>query len=108
MNRCVICDKECTGDCCGGACRAKLSRRTRTVAEAHAHGQSGGARTERTVECNTSTRQEITNAISHYPQDTWKDSPEFAELMRRLHARTVVELKAEGYWIPAWKYQQAA
>ena len=33
MNKCVICGKECTGQCCSGACRARLSRRTRTNGE---------------------------------------------------------------------------
>lgn len=34
MNKCVICGKECEGKCCSAACRAKKSRRTRTVAHA--------------------------------------------------------------------------
>ncbi|MCK4500743.1 hypothetical protein KAU11_09595 [Candidatus Babeliales bacterium] len=47
MNKCKVCNKECNGNTCSGACRAKLSRRTvgntdkrtRTVeTEAHAHG----------------------------------------------------------------------
>ena len=34
MGRCEICGSNCTGRTCSGACRAKLSRRTRTD-EAH-------------------------------------------------------------------------
>ena len=30
MNNCIICGKECKGECCSGACRARKSRRTRT------------------------------------------------------------------------------
>lgn len=40
MSNCVICDKECVGKTCSGACRAKLSRQSaragRTVGQAHA------------------------------------------------------------------------
>ena len=37
MDTCVIRGKECTGKTCSGSCRAKLSRRTRTVEnDAHA------------------------------------------------------------------------
>ena len=40
MNECVVCGKECTGVCCSGACRAKLSRRTVDTVQAHAHGSA--------------------------------------------------------------------
>ncbi len=37
MNRCKVCNTECNGNTCSGACRAKLSRRTRrSDNEAHA------------------------------------------------------------------------
>ncbi len=35
MNNCVICGKECKGECCSGACRARKSRRTRTQGITH-------------------------------------------------------------------------
>ncbi len=44
MNKCIICGKECKGECCSGACRAKKSR-TRTpvkrtvVSTDPAHGE---------------------------------------------------------------------
>lgn len=28
--------------------------------------------------------------------------------MRGLRTKTVAELKAEGYWIPSWKYKEEA
>ncbi len=31
------------------------------------------------------TSNQLYSAINSYPQDTWKDSPEFKELMKRLH-----------------------
>lgn len=39
MSKCEICNVECTGRTCSGACRARLSRRTRTD-EAHAEEQA--------------------------------------------------------------------
>lgn len=42
MNECIICGKECKGDCCSGACRAKKSRRTVVKAHATAHGRKRG------------------------------------------------------------------
>lgn len=47
------------------------------------------------------SREEIYDAINAYPQDTWKDSPEFKELERRLKEKPLAELKEEGYWIPS-------
>ena len=35
MGKCIICGKECAGECCSGACRAKKSRRTQNKAHAH-------------------------------------------------------------------------
>ena len=54
------------------------------------------------------SRSKLYLAINHCPGNTWKDSPEFAELMRRLRAKSVEELESEGYWIPSWKYKEAA
>ena len=50
--KCEICGKECKGRTCSGACRAKLSRRTRTglnSAQVKAHDNEITERT-RTVE----------------------------------------------------------
>ena len=59
-NECAVCGVECKGVCCGGACRAKLSRRTVSTARAHAHAQSGGASAERTVrDLGTMTTEEL-------------------------------------------------
>ncbi|MHC4322701.1 MAG: hypothetical protein ACYSUX_00345 [Planctomycetota bacterium] len=49
------------------------------------------------------TRKQLKSAIDNYPEDTWKDSPEYAELIRRLREMSIDELKAEGYWLPMWK-----
>ncbi len=43
---CRICKTECTGQTCSGACRAKLSRRTRTVAHAHVIDEITSARAQ--------------------------------------------------------------
>ncbi len=54
------------------------------------------------------TAKDLYRAINSYPEDTWKDSPEFAALMHRLKTKSVAKLKAEGYYIPSWKYKEAA
>ena len=54
------------------------------------------------------TANDLYVAIRNYPQDTWKDSPEFKELMKRLHSMSIEELEAGGYDIPCWKYSEAA
>ncbi len=54
------------------------------------------------------TAAELYLAINSYPQDTWKDSPEFKELMKRLHSKSIEELESEGYSVPCWKYSEAA
>ncbi len=41
--------------------------------------------------------------IKQYPQDTWKDSPEFAELKKTLEENDIETLKENGYSIPNWK-----
>ena len=50
----------------------------------------------------------LMRAIHSYPHDTWVDSPEHKELMRRLNSMTIAALEAEGYWIPAWRANQAS
>ncbi len=54
------------------------------------------------------TVKQLYSAIRSYPQDTWKDSPEFKELMKRLHSMSIEELETGGYDIPCWKYSEAA
>ncbi len=41
--------------------------------------------------------------IRAYSSDTWKDSPDFKELQKRLKGKTLKQLQEEGYWIPSWK-----
>ncbi len=52
------------------------------------------------------TANQLYAAIRSYPQDTWRDSPEFKELMRRLHSMSIDQLESGGYRVPAWKYEQ--
>ena len=54
------------------------------------------------------TAKQLYVAINSYPHDTWKDSPEYKELMKRLHSKTIEELESEGYSVPCWKYSEAA
>ena len=49
---------------------------------------------------------ELYLAIDNYEADTWKKSNEFKELMRRLKALPIKELKEQGYKIPNWKYKE--
>lgn len=43
------------------------------------------------------TPDQLYDAIYSYPADTWVDSPEYQELLNRLHIKTVDELEDEGY-----------
>ena len=47
--------------------------------------------------------QELYSLIARYKEDTWKDSPEYKELMRRLKNYPLETLKEQGYYIPGWK-----
>ena len=49
--------------------------------------------------------QDLYDEIGIYEHDTWKDSPEYKELMKRLRAYSEAKLKAEGYDIPNWKLE---
>lgn len=51
------------------------------------------------------TAEQLYSGIYGYPQDGWKDSAEYKELMRRLHAFTIERLQAKGYFIPCWKFK---
>jgi hypothetical protein len=75
MVKCVICGTESDNKTCGGSCRAKLQRRTRTVA-AHAHGTqpqqaAGRANPDLLNYGEPMTADELnerksTNKLSHY------------------------------------------
>lgn len=49
------------------------------------------------------SREELYKRIHRYPGNTWKDSPEYAELIHRLKTTPLSELEAKGYQIPNWK-----
>jgi hypothetical protein len=49
------------------------------------------------------SREELYDAIGQYPKDTWKDSPEYQELLDRIEAMTVQQLRDGGYSVPARK-----
>ena len=38
----------------------------------------------------------------------WKVSPEYKEIMHRLHTLTVEQLELEGQFVPGWKYSEEA
>lgn len=59
--------------------------------------KSGTDKVEISADIKALSRQDLKLAIDAYPTDTWKDSPEFAELKHRLKT---IPLKKEGYWIP--------
>lgn len=52
------------------------------------------------------TPQDLYDAINGYEADTWKESNEFKELMRRLKSMNIVALDKQGYKIPNWKYKE--
>lgn len=47
--------------------------------------------------------KELYEAIENYQEDSWKDSPEYGELGKRLERMSVKELEAGGYFVPNWK-----
>lgn len=52
------------------------------------------------------TAEQLYDKINIYPHDSWVSSTEHKELMRRLHAFSIEQLQAEGYFIPVWKYAE--
>ena len=52
------------------------------------------------------TAEDLYDAISSYSEDTWKDSPEYEELMERLKSTPIKVLKERSYHIPSWKYSE--
>ncbi len=51
---------------------------------------------------------ELYRRVCAYPGVEWKTSPEYKEIMHRLHTLTAGQLELEGQWIPCWKYKQEA
>ncbi len=51
---------------------------------------------------------DLYRAVCCYPSVSWKQSPEYKEIMHRLHTMTVEQLELEGQFVPCWKYQQEA
>jgi hypothetical protein len=47
--------------------------------------------------------KELYEKIRNYPEDTWKDSPEFIELKNTLENNNIETLKENDYKIPNWK-----
>ena len=126
-SKCEICGIECNGKTCSGSCRAKLHRRTRTGlnsarAEVRTRGiapapgpvtspfrdDTGCDVIPDELGVTSLSYAQLMSAIKSYAQDTWVNSAEYTELMRRLHAMSLAELQAEGYWIPAWKHVEHA
>ncbi len=54
-------------------------------------------------ECSKLSKDQLYSAISSYKADTWVNSPEHKELMRRIETWPLEKLVIDGYWIPAWK-----
>ena len=96
-NRCLQCNKEYEAKrsdsrYCSSNCRKLAFRGTDGTDNSIENG---------TDNLSVMSREDLETAIRLYPQDTWKDSPEFAELMRRLKTFTEEKLVTEGYNLPA-------
>ena len=109
MNRCKNrkCGKIVTGKkvYCSDACRMAYKRQPEQVELSNPNIEPEQSQPEQakpnTIE--TLSRVDLNMAIRAYPNDTWIDSPEHKELMSRLRSRSIEDLEADGYWIPAWK-----
>ena len=53
------------------------------------------------------TAEELYMGINSYPGNTWADSVEYIELIRRLETLSVKQLRDQGFWVPAWKLNGA-
>jgi len=49
------------------------------------------------------TAQNLYDEIAMYPNDTWKDSPAYLELIKRLKKWDIKKLRELKYYIPNWK-----
>ncbi len=54
--------------------------------------------------CTDLSASDLYDMIGRYPEDTWRFSSEYKELMRRLRSMSIDELESGGYYIPCWKY----
>lgn len=93
---CLNCDKEISDKAKYCSSKCKMAYRRKTVTNSPKITV-----TPKTV--TGMTKDELYSNIDHYQRDTWKDSPEFKELMRRLKSYSLNRLKEEGYSIPSWK-----
>ncbi len=87
---------------CSDKCR-QAAYRNRRETPAVTKPESVTAKPNSDTQLGQLSRKQLKAAIDSYPEDTWKDSPEYRELIHRLHTKSIDELEAEGYWIPAWK-----
>lgn len=109
MNKCKQCSNEVTGKqvYCSPKCKQVAYRNSRN---APAVTKEPLTVTDVTVTPTVTspveqlTRKQLKTAIDSCSEDTWKYSPEYKELIHRLHTRTVGELTDDGYYIPSWKY----
>ena len=100
--QCLFCGKEfeaerSTAKFCSDVCKLKFNRGFNGGKDIHLKEEVS------VPQCSALTKDELYTRIEFYPQDTWKDSPEFAELMKRLKEMSIEELEAKGYSVPNWK-----
>jgi len=53
------------------------------------------------------TAEELYMGINSYPHDTWAESVEYKELIRRLETLSIKQLRDQGFFVPAWKLNGA-
>lgn len=105
--KCKQCGKEVAGrsQYCSESCKTVYNRNKRK------------AKPEQTVtgtvpEQETGTGldgvmfDELYRRVRAYPGLDWKTSPEYREIMHRLHTLTVEQLELEGQFVPCWKYKR--
>ena len=134
MNKCKNCGKEIESLgtkpklYCSDACRKRSKRTEQTDKTANgqeqtdktANGQEQTDKPMTATEVNSHRAvnaadvtlsqlivQELYQRINRYKHDTWKQSPEYKELMSRLNTLDLEQLSRDGYWIPGWKVKQA-
>ena len=49
------------------------------------------------------TAKELYMGIDSYPHNTWVDSVEYKELIRRLETLSIKQLRDQGFNVPVWK-----
>ena len=88
---------------CDDKCRKAHNRK---VESGHLKADKSKADTpkaDKQPEFNGYSAQDLYDEIRAYPYDTWKDSPAYLELRKRLDKWSVKRLIEEGYYIPNWK-----